>query len=90
MCQRGMSVQELPDLIIFTDTINIDVVQIFIIIFSKTLYFLLNALKKNLDIFNETPCRITSLMNVSNSEVRVYVLNTSPVNKVAYLPLIYM
>lgn len=68
MCQRGMSVQELPDLIIFTDTINIDVVHIFLItcIFSKTLYFLLNALKKNLDIFNETQisCRITSQMNV--------------------------
>ena len=85
MCQRGMSVQELPDLIIFTDTINIDVVHIFLItcIFSKTLYFLLNALKKNLDIFNETQisCRITSQMNVCNGEVRVYVINTSPVNK---------
>lgn len=53
MCQRGMSVQELPDLIIFTDTINIyiDVVYIFLIIFSKNPLFFIECIEKEFRYF---------------------------------------
>lgn len=53
MCQRGMSVQELPDLIIFTETINIyiDVVHISLIIFSKNPLFFIECIEKEFRYF---------------------------------------